>query len=127
VATPAPPPVPQLTLTTESDRHIARKIQEKGPLIPEGNEYVERRSLGRDEGTLVRRLYNVGAAKVYFDLEGGRIGRPVKAYAQLPDNPEVRKKCFAVQYAYAKENGLTVDPSVGSDVGQRYMIVNMKQ
>jgi hypothetical protein len=126
-AAPAPPPPGPVMVKNESDRQIVDMIEAKDPMVREANEYIERSILSDSEQRFARRLYNVGAVKIHFDLRGARPGNPAKAYVQLPDDPEPRARCFAVQATYAKEEGMTVDPAVAADVGQRFMIIEMKQ
>jgi hypothetical protein len=94
------------------DKAEARSwLQEPSHVIFEGSKETARK--------LVDDLYTAGATEVYVTgiSEFGASELTASLVAVLPQTPEVRRKVFEVQAAYARE----IEEEPAPDVGQKYL------
>jgi hypothetical protein len=104
---------------TAEDRLIARRVR-TGPVAREAREWVNELTTDDPIRTgLVDAFYRAGARKVYFDLSTG-VPRPTKMYVELSRWPSERAACLAAYRTH-------VSPQVPQDVGQRYLVVEIKK
>jgi hypothetical protein len=104
---------------TAEDRVIARRVR-TGPVAREAREWVNEQTTDDPIRTnLVDTFYRAGAKKVYFDLSTGPT-HPAKMYVELSRWPSERAACLA---AYRTN----VSPQVPQDVGQRYLVIEIKK
>ena len=109
---------------TAEDRQIAQRIAAGGPMFQDALQWIAKPSVTSkgDLPALINDLSAAGANPIHLEL--GKLAKPSKLYAKLPDQKSTRASCFRIYRAYVKKWELE---SAIKDQGQEYMKIELKQ
>ena len=132
---PAAPPAPTATPAvarptaalneTPHDKPIRLRIEQKGPFLQSGSDYLQRGVRGRGQKQLYEHLVEAGVTQIYADMEGNLLAP--KLYVELPQNPAGRAACFTAYSEYCHDARADLDPAEAKDTGQKYMVIQLKR
>jgi hypothetical protein len=121
---PGPPPRKDVT---DGDRIISGRIEQRSPFVKPAHEWNEQRLLrGRGQKQLFENLFDAGATRIYADTQA-TLGMGATLYVELPLDAARRTKCFEAYKTYCSDAGVDVDSARTKDVGQRYLVIDVKR
>jgi hypothetical protein len=111
---------------TEQDRKITARVR-RGIGLAEARDWSGEHASDTRRQRLAEVFYAAGARKVYFDLTAGGTSRPTRGFVELPQDASGRADCIRAYKSYCATNRITPDPPSVKDVGQRYLMIEMKR